>query len=47
MLKLEDILVWTNDHWLSSVKETLSVGIWETFLSHWKRKFPHIILGQR
>ena len=39
MMKLEDLLLCTDDEWLSSGQETLPVCIWKSFQIHWVRKF--------
>ena len=42
LVKLDDILVWTDDGQFSYGKETLPVYSWETIKRNWLRKFPNI-----
>ena len=45
MVKLEDILVCTDDEWLSSGQAPLPDYILENFQIHWQRKFPNLSLS--
>ena len=44
MVKLEDILVHTDDEWLSSGKDPLPICIPETLQSHWLNKCYNIYI---
>ena len=47
MVKIEDVLVRTEDEWLSSGQDPLPVCSWGYLLINWLRKILIFQLGQR
>ena len=47
MVKIEDILVWTDDECLSSSQDPMPSHIWKNFQINWLRKFPIIYISPK